>query len=161
MKSVIEWKESLMNEKNLVPSWDDYFMEIAYVVSKRSPDIHTKHGCVLVDRNYRILSTGYNGPVSGIPNDVVPLTRPEKYDWLIHAEQNAIAFLRSNIVPWKAYVTGVPCPVCMRLLIQSGVRHIVFGKTQSSCVNAETKETSFKIAEYSGCVLESHNHTYN
>ena len=40
--------------------WDLYFMKIARAVSIRSPDLHTKHGCVLVDSRNRIISTGYN-----------------------------------------------------------------------------------------------------
>ncbi|MFN7337838.1 MAG: cell division protein DedD, partial [bacterium] len=45
------------------PSWDEYFLSIAEMVSRRSPDPNTKHGCVIVDSGKRILSTGYNGPV--------------------------------------------------------------------------------------------------
>src|SRR5512146_3414705 len=61
------------------PGWDEYFLDLAEQVSRRSPDPSTKHGCVLVDRDRRVVSTGYNGPVAGLPNDLVPVTRPEKY----------------------------------------------------------------------------------
>ena len=60
------------------PSWDEYFLAIAEEVSRRSPDPNTKHGCVLVDEGNRVLSTGYNGPVSGLSHDLIRLDRPDK-----------------------------------------------------------------------------------
>ena len=119
----------------LRPSWDDYFMAIAEQVCRRSPDPNTKHGCVLVDRDNRIISTGYNGPVSGIPNEMVPLTRPEKYNWFIHAEDNAVAFARCDLRGATAYVTGPPCAACFRRLLQVGVKRIVYGDRQSACIS--------------------------
>ena len=60
------------------PSWDAYFLSLAEQVSTRSPDPHTRHGCVIVSDDRRVISTGYNGPVSGLPHDLVPLERPDK-----------------------------------------------------------------------------------
>lgn len=116
------------------PSWDQYFIDLAEQVSRRSPDPSTKHGCVLVDRDHRVISTGYNGPVSGLPNEMVPLTRPEKYDWFIHAEDNAVAFARCDLRGATAYVTGQPCSACFRRLLQVGVKRIVFASRQSVCI---------------------------
>jgi len=124
------------------PTWDEYFMAIAELVSRRSPDVHTKHGCVLVDSDHRVISTGYNGPVTGLPNDMVPLTRPEKYDWFIHAEDNAVAFARCALKGATAYVTGPPCAACFRRLLQVGVTRIVYGERQSACI---------KDAEWQAC----------
>lgn len=117
------------------PSWDDYFLALAEQVSIRSPDPSTKHGCVLVDSGKRVLSTGYNGPVSGLPHDLVPATRPEKYDWYIHAEDNAVAFARCDLRGSTAYVTGTPCAPCFRRLLQVGVRRIVHGSRESACLS--------------------------
>jgi dCMP deaminase len=122
-------------ERPARPSWDEYFLDLAEQVSRRSPDPHTKHGCVLVDANNRLLSTGYNGPVSGLPNDRVPLERPDKYDWFIHAEDNAVAFARCDLRGTTAYVTGTPCAACFRRLLQVGVRRIVQGSRDSACLN--------------------------
>ena len=63
-----------MAEPTSRPTWDEYFLAIVEVVSTRSPDPHTKHGCVLVDAGKRVLSTGYNGPVSGLPRDLSSLS---------------------------------------------------------------------------------------
>jgi dCMP deaminase len=122
------------------PSWDDYFLRLARDVATRSPDPNTQHGCVLVSPDKRVLSTGYNGPVAGLPNELVPLTRPEKYDWFIHAEDNAVAFARADLRGCTAYVTGQPCAACFRRLLQVGIKRIVYGPTESACISpAETQ----------------------
>jgi dCMP deaminase len=117
------------------PDWDRYFLDIAELVSRRSPDPSTKHGCVLVDADNRVVSTGYNGPVAGLPNAMVPVTRPQKYDWFIHAEDNAVCFARTDLRGATAYVTGVPCAACFRRLLQVGIRRIVHAGRQSACIS--------------------------
>lgn len=134
-----------MNEQR--PSWDDYFMAIAEQVSQRSPDPNTKHGCVLIDQDNRVISTGYNGPVAGIQNELVPLTRPEKYDWFIHAEDNAVAFARCDLRGATAYVTGPPCAPCFRRLLQVGVKRIVYGDRQSACITDAERDACRVMAE--------------
>jgi dCMP deaminase len=117
------------------PSWDEYFLAIAEQVSTRSPDPTTKHGCILVGPDRRVISTGYNGPVSGLPNDLACLERPAKYDWMIHAEDNAVAYARCDLRGATAYVTGTPCAACFRRLLQAGIRRIVQGDRQAACLN--------------------------
>ena len=79
------------------PSWNEYFMTIAELVSKRSTCLRRQVGCILV-KDKRILSTGYNGAPSGLPHceemgcmreDIPPGERHELCRGL-HAEQNAI-----------------------------------------------------------------------
>jgi len=117
------------------PSWDEYFLDLAEQISRRSPDPSTKHGCVLVDEENRVISTGYNGPVSGLPHELINATRPEKYDWFIHAEDNAVVFARCDLRGATAYVTGMPCAACFRRLLQVGVRRIVHGDRRSACLS--------------------------
>jgi dCMP deaminase len=107
-------------------------MVLAEQISRRSPDPSTRHGCVLVDSDNRVISTGYNGPVAGLPNDLVPLERPAKYDWFIHAEDNAVAFARCDLRGATAYVTGAPCAGCFRRFLQVGVQRIVYGGRESA-----------------------------
>jgi dCMP deaminase len=128
------------------PTWDEYFLTLAEQVSKRSPDPSTKHGCVIVDAGRRVVSTGYNGPVQGLPNDLVPLTRPEKYNWFIHAEDNAVAFARCDLRGATAYVTGMPCSACFRRLLQVGVKRIVHASRESACISAEETEACMRMA---------------
>ena len=117
------------------PTWDEYFLAMAEQVSTRSPDPNTKHGCVLVDAGKRVLSTGYNGPVAGLPHELVPTERPDKYDWYIHAEDNAVIFARCDLRGATAYITGTPCAPCFRRLVQVGIKRIVHGGRQSACLS--------------------------
>lgn len=115
------------------PSWDEYFLEIAKVVSKRSHDIHTKHGCVLTLDN-RIIGTGYNAWPEGVDWGLDYLERPRKYEdgVFLHAEINALAN-RTNVGRgFKAYITGQPCVNCLINLGQAGVDTIVYPKGYSS-----------------------------
>lgn len=123
--------------------WDSYFMSIAELVSSRSSDPNTKHGCVLVDKNNRVLSTGYNGPVRGYPNDKVDYSRPNKYQWMIHAEDNAVLFAKCDLEGATAYITGHPCTPCFRRLVQAGVKRIVYGTRMSACLT----DYEFKVCK--------------
>ncbi len=122
--------------------WDRYFLEIAEVVSTRSPDPNTKHGCVLVDKNNRVLSTGYNGPIQGLPEGLVEFERPQKYLWMIHAEDNAVTFSKCDLTDSVAYITGRPCIQCLRRLVQAGVCRIVFGTREAKCITDEEKRVT-------------------
>lgn len=128
------------------PDWDQYFLDLAEQVSRRSPDPNTKHGCVLVDSGRRVLSTGYNGPLSGLPHDLVQYERPNKYDWFIHAEDNAVAFARCDLRGTTAYITGTPCVACFRRLLQVGVRRIVQGDRHSACLEEREMDACQKMA---------------
>ena len=132
------------------PNWDEYFLAIAEQVSRRSPDPNTKHGCVLVDQGKRVLSTGYNGPVSGLPHELIQFERPAKYDWFIHAEDNAVAFARCDLRGTTAYVTGTPCAACFRRLLQVGVRRIVQGSRESACLNDRERAACRHMADALG-----------
>lgn len=137
------------------PNWDDYFLALAEQVSTRSPDPDTRHGCVLVDADRRVISTGYNGPVSGLPNELVPLTRPEKYDWFIHAEDNAVAFARCDLRGSTAYVTGPPCAACFRRLLQVGVVRIVHASRPSMCITDAEREVVMHMARALGVQIDA------
>jgi len=114
------------------PSWENYFLGLAKVVSQRSHDIQTQHGCVITDHNNRILGLGYNGFPRGLDDSLLPNTRPEKYPWMIHAERNAL----SNCVirPEKgiAYVTGQSCNDCIMALWQEGISTVVMSKNHGT-----------------------------
>jgi len=133
--------------------WDNYFMNIANCVSQRSPDPNTKHGCVIVDQNNRVLSTGYNGPVKGFPNSKVDFTRPNKYTWMIHAEDNAVLFARCDLSGATAYITGHPCAPCFRRLVQAGIKRIVYGSKMSACLNEYEFSVCDKISKELGIEL--------
>lgn len=103
------------------PSWIDYFLGLAKVISKRSHDIHTQHGCVITDKNNRILGVGYNGFPKGLDDSQLPLSRPDKYFWMVHSERNALANCVVRPDGGTAYVTGQCCNDCIIALHQEGI----------------------------------------
>jgi dCMP deaminase len=136
--------------------WDTYFIAQCFLISMRSIDPSTKHGCVIVDKYNRILATGYNGPIRGMDDTKVPLTRPEKYPFFPHAEENAILSMSIPILEdGKIYVTGRPCHKCMRMILQKGIRHIVYGPLGSKCVDDEDQRASdFMVQQLKPIVKE-------
>jgi dCMP deaminase len=113
---------------NKIP-YDDYFLAMAYLVAQRSPDPSTKCGAVLVGSDRQVLSTGYNGPIAGADDDMVPLERPAKYAHLLHAEENCLLAYnggRPDIEDATIYITGAPCHKCLRMIIQKGIYNIVY-----------------------------------
>jgi dCMP deaminase len=120
------------------PSWDEYFMDIARVVASRSNCIKRKVGTILaVDR--RIVSTGYNGTPRGVRNcneggcprcarAAESGTRLE--DCLCsHAEENAItqaAYFFNDTATTEIYTTFQPCLICTKMIINAGIREVVF-----------------------------------
>lgn len=103
------------------PSWIDYFLGLAKVVSKRSHDIHTQHGCVITDKNNRIIGVGYNGFPKNLDDSQLPLSRPEKYSWMVHSERNALANCVVRPDGGTAYITGQCCNDCVIALYQEGI----------------------------------------
>jgi dCMP deaminase len=131
------------DEKMNKPSWDDYLLSMAFMVAMRSIDSETKHGCVIVDSKHSILATGYNSPPPGCNDESIPTSRPEKYPYFAHAEEAAIANAARKGVKLEgatAYITGVPCITCLRLLISAGIAYVVTGPVSSACVNKEGEE---------------------
>lgn len=114
------------------PSWIDYFLGLAKVVSQRSHDIHTQHGCVITDQSNRILGLGYNGFPRGLDDQSLPTSRPDKYDWMVHAERNALSNCIVRPDNGVAYVTGHCCNDCIKALWQEGVRTVVMSNSHGT-----------------------------
>jgi len=106
------------------PNWIDYFLGLAKVVSQRSHDVHTKHGCVITDQNHRILGVGYNGFPHSLDDSQLPTNRPDKYFWIIHSERNALSNCVVRPDNGTAYVTGQCCNDCIMALWQEGIRTV-------------------------------------
>ena len=119
-----------MKDKNYIV-WDEYFMGVAVLSSKRSKDPSTKVGACIVNEDKKIVGIGYNGFPAGCSDDVFPWDREGdylecKYPYVVHAEPNAIL---NSTVPLKGatiYVTLFPCNECAKLIIQSGIKEIVY-----------------------------------
>ena len=102
----------------------------SFTVAQRSTCDRAHVGCVLV-RERRILTTGYNGAPAGLPHcdEVGHLLIDGHCVRTLHAEQNAIiqgALHGVSIVGATAYVTHEPCLTCAKMLINAGVRRVVY-----------------------------------
>ncbi|MTI69008.1 MAG: cytidine deaminase [Firmicutes bacterium] len=121
------------------PSWDEYFMEIVNVVKNRSTCLRRHVGALIV-KDKRILSTGYNGAPKGLKHCEeigcmrkklnVPSGERHELCRALHAEQNAIVQAANSGVSIKdatIYVTNQPCVLCAKMIINAGIKRVVFG----------------------------------
>ena len=115
-------------------TWDEYFMGIACWSALRSTDPSTQVGACIVSSDNRILSIGYNGAPNGYEDKYFPWDRTgdylkTKYPFVCHAELNAISNFRGNkkdLEGAKLYVTLFPCNECTKLVIQNGIKEIIY-----------------------------------
>jgi len=143
------------------PNYDEYFMEMAHVVKKRSTCLRRKVGAILV-KNKHILSTGYNGAPKGLKHceEVgclrqklkVPSGQRHEICRGLHAEQNAIiqaAVFGISIKDSVLYCTNTPCVVCAKMLINAGVKEIVFeGDYPDDLAKKMLSESFIKIRNF-------------
>lgn len=112
--------------------WNKRFMELAFLVASWSKDPSTKTGAVIVGPDKEIRSTGYNGPVRGVNDDVQErLERPTKYDFFEHAERNALynaCLTGVSVKGCTMFATHTPCVDCARAIIQSGIKTVITNK---------------------------------
>jgi len=134
------------------PTWEQYFMEIAHAVERRAICLRRRVGAILV-RDKRILSTGYNGPPSGLAHCAetgclrerldVPSGQRHELCRGLHAEQNAIIQAALHGVTLRGatlYCTCQPCVVCAKMLINAGVEHIIYEGAYPDAMAAEMLE---------------------
>ena len=115
-------------------SWDEYFMAIAKLSSMRSKDPSTQVGACIVGHDNRILSIGYNGAPNGFDDKKFPWEREgdllnTKYAYVCHGEMNAILNYRGSrkdLENAKIYVDLFPCNECAKLIIQSGIKEVIY-----------------------------------
>lgn len=135
------------------PSWDEYFMAQAQLISTRSTCDRAYVGCVLV-RDNRIITSGYNGSISGSPHcsEVGHLMHEGGCKRTVHAEMNAILECAKEGIPTKgatAYVTHYPCPNCMRELNQAGIKEVVYLKEYAHRFENDF-DKGMKLRKYEG-----------
>ena len=120
------------------PPWEEYFMEIAVLVSRRSTCRRRHVGAVLV-KDKRILATGYNGAPSGLRHcldigclrEDLAIPSGERHELCrgLHAEQNVIIQAAYHGVCIKGatlYCTNLPCSICTKMIINAGIIEILY-----------------------------------
>ncbi len=126
-----------MIKKKTRPSWDEYFSDVARLVSTRSTCLRRKVGAVIV-RDKRILSTGYNGAPSktkhcievGCMRDELNIPSGQRHELCrgLHAEQNALlqaALCGISLKDSTIYITNQPCIICAKMIINVGIKEVV------------------------------------
>lgn len=133
-------------------SWNEYFMDLALNVATRSTCDRAFVGCVLVNSDNRIVSTGYNGAISGNPHcdEVGHTLRDGHCIATIHAEMNALLYSAKEGIAVKGcicYVTHFPCLNCTKSLIQAGISKIYYHE-------------AYRVDEYAIELLDRNNIEY-
>lgn len=126
--------EKMNKQRTDYLTWDEYFMGIAKISSQRSKDPSTQVGACIVSNDNRILSIGYNGAPNGWEDSRFFWDREgneleTKYPYVCHAELNAISNYRGNKRDFenaKIYVTLFPCENCTKLIIQNGIKEVIY-----------------------------------
>ena len=113
-------------------SWDEYFMSVALLSAHRSKDPNTQVGACIVSPEKKIFGVGYNGLPIGCSDDEFPWGRDggvidSKYAYVCHAELNAILnSIHKDLKNCTLYVALFPCTECAKIIIQSGIKEIVY-----------------------------------
>jgi len=133
-------------------TWDEYFMNLAITVSERGTCDRAYVGCVIVNEDNRIVTTGYNGSIKGNPHcdDIGHTMRDGHCIATIHAEMNALLYCAKegiSVNGCKAYVTHFPCLNCTKSLIQAGIKKIYYRE-------------AYRVDEYAIELLERNNISY-
>ena len=144
-------------------TWDDYFMGVALLAAERSKDPNTQVGACIVDKENRILSTGYNGFPQGCSDDEFPWNRDAsqgetKYPFVVHAELNAILNASGkSLYGSKLYVALFPCNECAKAIIQAGIKEVVY--LSDKYHNSPEMTASRRMLESAGIKLVKHEPT--
>jgi dCMP deaminase len=140
------------------PSWDEYFLDMLEVIKKRSTCVRRQVAALIV-KDKRIIATGYNGAPTGITHcgeigclraqQSIPSGLRHELCRGIHAEQNAIIQSAVHGVSVKdstIYITHSPCVLCAKMIINAGIKRIVYSGDYPDQMSAELlKEAKIKV----------------
>ncbi len=144
------------------PDWDEYFMNIAKVVSTRSNCIKRKVAAIIV-KDFRVISTGYNGTPKGARNcneggcprcnSLAPSGTALDECLCCHGEENAItqaAYHGTSLKGSTLYTTFAPCLLCTKMIINSGISEVVYNQEYplNDRALALLRECNVKLRQY-------------
>jgi dCMP deaminase len=126
--------------------WDEYFLSIAETVAKKSKDPSTKTGCVIVDKNKRVVSLGYNGTIQGADESKMTLKeRPMKYYFAIHSEMNALIFAHQDLEGCTLYNHIATCENCLKYCLQAGIKRFVYKELRVHSLSTDPKHSMANV----------------
>lgn len=148
------------------PSWEEYFMSIAQLVAQRSTCLRRQVGAVMV-KHKNVLATGYNGTPTGITHcevtgclrEQLSIPSGERHELCrgLHAEQNVIVQAAKhgiNIDGATLFCTNAPCIICAKMIINSGIKEIVYLDGYPDILSKEIlEESGIDFRVYSGKTL--------
>lgn len=133
-----------MNQKQR--AWDEYFMKIAETVALKSKDPSSKMGCVIVDKNKRVVSLGYNGLVQGADESKLTLSeRPMKYYFATHSEMNAVLFAHQDLAGCTIYNRVATCDNCLKYCLQAGITRFVYEELRVHSHSTDPKKSMTNV----------------
>ncbi|MDZ7263793.1 MAG: cytidine/deoxycytidylate deaminase family protein [candidate division KSB1 bacterium] len=119
------------------PSWDEYFLKMAFLVAERSTCLRHHVGAIII-QDRRVVTTGYNGAARGIDDCLklgclrnqlnIPSGERHEICRAIHAEQNAIiqaGVHGATIDGGTLYCTHSPCIICAKMIVNAGIKRVV------------------------------------
>jgi dCMP deaminase len=134
-----------------IPSWDKYFLMICDVVKLRSKDPKRQVGSCLVSDDNRILSSGYNGLMSGSNDDIDWSNRDLVHSLVLHSESNTLLYNTTKISNTKLYSSTSPCTECIKLIACAQVKKIIFKEKYKDFEKVK------KICEFYNIEIIQHN----
>lgn len=121
-------------------------MNIAEAVSAKSKDPSSKMGCVIVDKNKRVVSLGYNGMIQGADESKMTLSeRPMKYYFVIHSEMNAVLFSHQDLTGCTIYNRVATCENCLKYCLQAGIKRFVYRELRVHSYSTDPKKSMTNI----------------
>ncbi len=140
-------------QKNVI-SWDEYFMGVALLSAYRSKDPSTQVGACIVNQDKRIVGVGYNGLPRGLNDSDFPWEeKPTKYEFVVHAELNAILNSIKSLQGCRLYVSLFPCNECAKAIIQSGIKEIIY--MDDKYADTDAIKASKKMLDLAGVSYKS------
>jgi dCMP deaminase len=104
--------------------WADYFFGLMHAVARKSKDPNTKVGAVLVNAEKTVIGVGYNGFPSGFLDSKERWERPKKYDYVVHAEVNAVLRSTQRVKGASLYVPCWPCKDCAKIIAAAEIKEV-------------------------------------
>jgi len=141
-------------------------MGLAMWMASFSKDPHTQVGAVIIGEGNVPLGWGYNGPPRSIMDHSVNWDRPFKYDFMVHAEDNAITHSTGSLKDATLYVTAKPCKKCMLKIASERFRRVVWFPHKSNDVNSilnhsDDNEVADEIARLANITLSKYTGNLN
>lgn len=136
--------------------WDKRFMELAKMVATWSKDRSTGVGAVIVNDKKKVLSVGFNGFPRGVNDDVESRhIRPEKNNYVIHAERNALDEAETSLEGATIYCTFFTCATCAHGIIQKGLKKVVAPEPDWNAERyAETQRHAIEMYKEAGVEVQ-------